>query len=84
MTTCCKCQTLVTDTKPVWRDGRVVKLCSSCVQKTKSLGKTRLTKEGHLEAWLKTRSVVTPVVKQKALEDMTVEELEAEIARLSA
>jgi hypothetical protein len=75
----------VTDVKPVWRDGIVVKLCSSCVQKTKPLGKTRLTKEGHLEAWLKTRSaVVVPVVKQKALEDMTKEELEAEIARLSA
>jgi len=81
MTTYCKCQTPVTETKPVWREGKVVKLCSSCVQRTK-LGKTRLAKESHLEAWLKTQPA--PIVKQKALEDMSVEELEAEIARLSA
>lgn len=82
MSTCCKCQT-PTDTKPVWRDGRVVKLCSLCVQKTKP-SKNRLGRESHLNAWLKTQLVPAPVIKQKALGDMTKEELEAEIARLSA
>jgi len=79
MTTCCECNHLVKVTEPVWREGKVVKLCSSCIQKTKPSEKIRLAKESHLEAWLKTQA---PVVKKKALEEMTLEEINAEIARL--
>ena len=84
MTTCYNCQTSVIDVKPVWRGGKVVKLCSPCVRKTKSLGKVQLAKESHLEAWKKLHPAVVSVAKQKALKDMTKEELEAEIVRLSA
>jgi hypothetical protein len=62
-----------------------VKLCSACIQKTKPSAKARLAKESHLEAWKKTRIVTIPVapVIKKSLEDMSMEELNAEIAKLS-
>ena len=83
MTTCCGCKVPVKDTKPVWRDGRVINLCLLCVHKTKPIVKARLSAMSHLEAWKKTQ-VVVPVAKPKTLEEMTKEELEEEIARLSA
>jgi hypothetical protein len=82
--TCCECGGSG-KVRPFWR-GSVVYLCGPCKRKGR-LSNYRLfvkdAKLSHLEAWKKTRSMMAPVVQQKALEDMTAEELRAEIERLS-